>query len=96
MEAETYKLEQKKLVRWLGEDGEEHCIECDRAYTPWQCKEISSWTADHYPFSMMELHDDMIWEANGKGETMCWVRREAKIYIDHMGKYERWTVVKGW
>lgn len=93
-DGETYELVQKKLVRWLGEDGEEHCIECDRAYTAWQCRELNLWNRDHYPFDDMVIHDDMIWEVHGKGETVCWVKRNARICIDHFGKYERWTVVK--
>lgn len=94
MATETYNLEQKKLIQWLGEDGEEHSIECDTAYTAWQCKELCLWNNVHYPFSKMKCHDDMIWEVNAKGETMCWVMRNARICIDHKGKFERWTVVK--
>lgn len=89
---ETYKLKQKKLIQWIGEDGEEHSIECDTAYTPWQCHELMIWNKARYPFDSMKLHDGMIWEIHSGDETMCWVKRNARICIDHIGKYERWFI----
>lgn len=93
---ETYELKQVKIIQWIGDDGEEHRIECTSAYTAGQCREVMMWNKEWYPFDRMKLHDGIIWEIHSGEETMCWVKRNARIYISNDGLREVWTVVKGW